>query len=320
MRKLSSSTDALHIEGSLLPAEFLQNLLELKTGHQTAADYDIPPGLNIKDEIGRYWRIAKALWADHQVRSARPDARRRSTHATLQEYLNASHAAQWGIVANGQTVRILRDNPSLTRPAYIGAELARIFEEERYADFVALWLLTHATRFGPGVGAENAKQLPILEQWRGQAQQLGERALANLRTGVTELTREMAGEYRFFHWRLAFPELFPRGGFCLLLANPPWERIKLQEWEFFSASSPKIAGAPRAGGRSRLIKAEDANLVDQRLYCDFNMANRGAKGTALVAHDIAPGSMGRSCCAQPNGASPVIPGLASTLSQSSAAR
>ncbi len=172
------ATDALHIEGSLLQAEFLQNLLELNAGHQTAADYDIPPGLNLKDEIGRYWRIATALWADYQVRSARPDARpdqvtltlwllpfftrvlgfeqmqtvsgetiderrfplthklgntpvllaphsadldksdsryapegrRRSPHATLQENLNASHAAQWGIVANGHTVRILRDN------------------------------------------------------------------------------------------------------------------------------------------------------------------------------------------------------------------
>ena len=263
MRKLSSSTDALHIEGSLLPAEFLQNLLELKAGHQTAADYDIPPGLNLKDEIGRYWRIATALWADYQVRSARPDARpdqvtlnlwllpfftrvlgfeqmqtvsgetlderrfplthklgdtpvllaphsadldksdsryapegrRRSPHATLQEYLNASHAAQWGIVANGHTVRILRDNPSLTRPAYIEADLARIFEEERYADFVALWLLAHATRFGSGVGDETAEQPPILEQWRGQAQQLGERALANLRTGVTEALRQLGNGF-----------------------------------------------------------------------------------------------------------------------------
>jgi type I restriction-modification system DNA methylase subunit len=259
----SHTTDALHIEGSLLPAEFLQNLLELKAGHQTAADYDIPPGLNLKDEIGRYWRIATALWADYQVRSTRPDAkpeqvtlnlwllpfftrvlgfeqmqavsgetlderrfplthklgntpvllaphsadldksdpryapegRRRSPHATLQEYLNASHAAQWGIVANGQTIRILRDNPSLTRPAYIEADLARMFEEERYADFVALWLLAHATRFGSGAGESSAEQPLILEQWRNQAQQLGERALANLRTGVTEALRQLGNGF-----------------------------------------------------------------------------------------------------------------------------
>jgi hypothetical protein len=42
----------------------------------------------------------------------------------------------------------VRDNASLTRPAWIEADLERIFTEERYADFAALWLLIHETRFG----------------------------------------------------------------------------------------------------------------------------------------------------------------------------
>ena len=95
-----------------------------------------------------------------------PEGRRRSPHATVQELLNASHHAQWGVVANGHTLRILRDNPSLTRPAYIEADLARIFEEERYADFVALWLLAHGTRFGNGT--DGHQQPPILEHWQAR--------------------------------------------------------------------------------------------------------------------------------------------------------
>jgi hypothetical protein len=53
-----------------------------------------------------------------------------------------------GPVSDGNTLRIVRDNASLTRPAWIEADLLRIFTEERYADFAALWLLCHETRFG----------------------------------------------------------------------------------------------------------------------------------------------------------------------------
>lgn len=262
MRKPDLALDALHIEGSLLPAEFVHKLLELKADHQSAADYGVPPGLNLKDEIGRYWRIAAALWADFKVRCEKqganpdklalshwlvplftrvlgfeawtpttgeavderrfplthklgatplllvphtvdldksdtrfaPEGRRRSPHATVQEYLNACHGAQWGVVANGHTLRILRDNPSLTRPAYIEADLARIFEEERYSDFVAFWLLAHGTRFGNGADGHH-EHLSILERWHGQAQETGERALEKLRDGVTNALRQLGNGF-----------------------------------------------------------------------------------------------------------------------------
>jgi len=57
----------------------------------------------------------------------------------------------------------------------------------------------------------------------------------------------------FFHWPLEFPEVFAAGGFDVLLSNPPWERIKLQEVEFFAARDPRIADAPNKAARSRLI-------------------------------------------------------------------
>ncbi len=49
MKKLTLNLDALRIEGSLFPAEFIQKLLELKADYQSATDYGIPPGLNLKD-------------------------------------------------------------------------------------------------------------------------------------------------------------------------------------------------------------------------------------------------------------------------------
>jgi len=60
----------------------------------------------------------------------------------------------------------------------------------------------------------------------------------------------------FFHWPLEFPEVFGEGapgGFDVVLDNPPWERIKLQEGEFFAGRDPEIVRAPNKAARQRLI-------------------------------------------------------------------
>lgn len=65
---------------------------------------------------------------------------------------------------------------------------------------------------------------------------------------------QLQSEHRFFHWSLEYPDVFETGGFDVVLCNPPWERIKLQEQEFFSAKDPEIAGAPNKAARQKLIK------------------------------------------------------------------
>lgn len=65
----------------------------------------------------------------------------------------------------------------------------------------------------------------------------------------------LAAEAGFFHWPLEFPEVFAAGGFDVVLGNPPWERVKLQEQEFFAARDPEIANAPNAAERQRRIRA-----------------------------------------------------------------
>ncbi|MGE0219268.1 Eco57I restriction-modification methylase domain-containing protein [Mycolicibacterium sp.] len=82
----------------------------------------------------------------------------------------------------------------------------------------------------------------------------------------------LAAEYRFFHWHLEFPHIFPTtpakgdtvnpatgwaGGFSVVIGNPPWEHVELKEQEFFDARDPEIAKAAGAK-RKRLIAA----LVD----------------------------------------------------------
>jgi len=75
---------------------------------------------------------------------------------------------------------------------------------------------------------------------------------------------EVAARERFFHWEMEFPEVYfdragrplgKEGGFEAVIGNPPWERIKLQENEFFAARDKAIALAPKAADRRRLIAA-----------------------------------------------------------------
>lgn len=117
---------------------------------------------------------------DHASNSLSQD-RRRSAASALQDWLNADEAAVWGLCTNGESLRLLRDNESLTRPAYLEADLRQIFEAEDYAGFSALWLVLHVSRFGR-LGALPA-DCP-LERWRESGSKEGLAARDRLRDGV----------------------------------------------------------------------------------------------------------------------------------------
>ena len=71
---------------------------------------------------------------------------------------------------------------------------------------------------------------------------------------IVDAANQLAEEKHFFHWPLEFPEVFEVGGFDCVLGNPPWERIKLQEKEFFASQSAEIANAVNKAAREKLIK------------------------------------------------------------------
>ena len=73
--------------------------------------------------------------------------------------------------------------------------------------------------------------------------------------------RRIANRENFLHWQVAFPGVWrdwqddnPVGGFDAVIGNPPWDRIKLQEVEWFATRSPELALAPTAAARRRGIK------------------------------------------------------------------
>ena len=106
---------------------------------------------------------------------------KRSPHSLLQEFLNRFDDHLWGFVSNGLRLRVLRDNVSLTRAAYVEFDLEAIMTGEHYADFVLLWLVCHQSRVeGP------TPEQCWLERWSQAAAQQGVRALDALRGGVQE--------------------------------------------------------------------------------------------------------------------------------------
>ncbi|MCC6697942.1 MAG: N-6 DNA methylase [Candidatus Hydrogenedentes bacterium] len=105
----------------------------------------------------------------------------------------------------------------------------------------------------------------------------------------------LARQYQFFHWHLAFPEVFPpRGaddreecksnllssGFDVILGNPPWERVKIQEKEWFAERSPEIANAPNAAARKRMISALERK--DPVLQAAWQDASRQAEAESQL--------------------------------------
>ena len=129
---------------------------------------------------------------DHAAPELTLEGRRRSPALVLQDWLNTSDEALWGLCCNGERLRLMRANASLTRPAYIEADLRQIFEADGFADFAALWLLVHASRFGaPGAARTDC----ALERWRETASKEGLAARDRLRDGVEEALKALGNGF-----------------------------------------------------------------------------------------------------------------------------
>ncbi len=114
---------------------------------------------------------------DHSM-AAREGAGRSAPQTLLQDYLNVS-SASYGLVSNGYVLRLLRDNASLTRQAYLEFDLRGMLEGGVYADFVLLYLVLQRSRL-----PQTAEGACWLERWREKAETQGARALGELRRGV----------------------------------------------------------------------------------------------------------------------------------------
>ncbi len=95
-------------------------------------------------------------------------------------------------------------------------------------------------------------------------------------------TISVADKEGFLHWEVAFPGIWrdwqstsPQGGFDAVIGNPPWDRIKLQEVEWFATRSPELALAPTAAARGKGIQR--LRKQGSPLVADFDDAKKRAE-------------------------------------------
>jgi hypothetical protein len=123
---------------------------------------------------------------------------------------------------------------------------------------------------------------------------MGEEKIANDRPEAARFAetfdkaRALAAEERFLNWQVAFPGVWSKwesaaltGGFDAMIGNPPWDRMKLQQVEWFAARRREIAMAQRASDRQRMIAAMEK--AEDPLAQDFAKANERAEAAARVA-------------------------------------
>ena len=106
--------------------------------------------------------------------------------------------------------------------------------------------------------------------------------------GLLAEARSLVGEERFLHWQVAFPGVWSEwdsqerpGGFDAVVGNPPWDRMKLQQVEWFAARRREIAHAQRAADRKRLIAKLERD--GDPLAAEFAYASARAAASAHVA-------------------------------------
>ncbi|MEV5407539.1 DNA methyltransferase [Thermopolyspora sp. NPDC052614] len=103
-------------------------------------------------------------------------------------------------------------------------------------------------------------------------------------------------QYSFFHWHLAFPDVFTvpddgagtdvdpatgwAGGFSCVLGNPPWDKVDFEDKKYFSVVEPSIAAIAGVDRRIRIADwAAENPVAGERYYAE----RRKVKSTFLFA-------------------------------------
>lgn len=186
-----------------------------------------------------------------------PDGRKRSAASAVQDWLNASEDSLWGFCSNGQKLRLVRDNASLTRPAYIEADLKQIFENDNFADFTTLWLLIHASRFG-------AEGKPVsdcaLERWRETGSKEGVAARDRLRDGVEAALLSLGNGFLSHENNTGLRDSLTKGELPLPVFFNQLLRLVYRLIFLLAAEDRNVLHPPSATLQSRTLYAEGYSL------------------------------------------------------------
>ena len=112
--------------------------------------------------------------------------------------------------------------------------------------WIAPWFWPHDTTIEP----------PSTQEFQRAAQELWDAGSSRSQRTVDLLrvSHEIAEKRHFFHWELEFPEIFENGGFSAFIGNPPWEKVRAENKEFFTNHDPQFR---KLGKQAALRRAEE---------------------------------------------------------------
>ena len=142
-------------------------------------------GENVTDDSGIDTLDKCSL--DYRAKGSR---RKKSPHATMLEYLNATENV-YGFISNGATIRLLRNSGQLVKLTYIEFDLRRMLEEDKYTEFCLMFRLLHASRF-----RANGDEPCVMERWFNMSIESGNRIRSGLSLAVQK-TMETIGNAAF---------------------------------------------------------------------------------------------------------------------------
>ncbi len=267
-------------------------------------------------------------------------AAERAPHAMVQELLNRSEVHLWALLANGRTLRLLRDSSRLVGQSYVEFDLEAMFDGEVFSDFAVLFLLCHQTRF-EAVDSEAGPEDCWLERWRTDAVETGARALGVLRVGVkraiealgsgflrhpanTELRRRVEGDLDLADYHRALLRLVYRLLFCFvaedrgLLLDPAADAVARRRYtDWFSTGRLRRVALRRRGTRHADLWQALSMVVDG-LGADGGRPELGLPGIgglfehgaadvvtgAQLANDALLAALRHLCVIQPPGGGP----------------
>ena len=109
-------------------------------------------------------------------------------------------------------------------------------------------------------------------------------------TEIWRSAKEIADRESFLHWEVAFPGVWhrwqdddPVGGFDAVIGNPPWDRIKLQESEWFGLRKPEIAEIEGASEREAAI--QELRERDPEFALEFEAAKEHAQSLSTLSRE-----------------------------------
>ncbi len=119
---------------------------------------------------------------------------------------------------------------------------------------------------------------------------------------ILDEARTLIAEENFLNWQVTFPGIWSEwegealtGGFDAVVGNPPWDRMKLQQVEWFAERRREIAFAQRASDRKTMIAdlekagdplAQDYAKASQRAEAATRMARKGGDYPFLSGGDV----------------------------------